>query len=280
MSDLNAQVVVDTATLAAAPTLVADGASAIVRLPAGGDSRVVDIQAILDRNADAPRRKTGVYEFDDADSFAEFVVRHAGTGPEDVTTELFADLAAHSVVAVFNGNMPTGAGWGDHRATFAMAATAAWARWRANDNRIAGQQAFAEHVENNLADIVDPDGAVLLEMAQTFQATTKVDFKSQKILASGQRQLTYEETIDAKAGQKGNLDIPAQFTLALQPFEGADIYRVVARLRFRITDGRLAIGYQLDRPDDVERSAFDDVLKRVSETTVRRVFLGRPAPGR
>ncbi len=70
--------------------------------------------------------------------------------------------------------------------------------------------------------------------------------------------------------------IPKTFTIGVAPFEGCQLYAVDARLRYRISEGRLTLGYQLDRPEDVLRTAFDDVLKQVQDATTRTALLGLP----
>jgi len=106
-----------------------------------------------------------------------------------------------------------------------------------------------------------------LEMAETFEASKSVQFKSGNRLKDGQRQLTYVETIDARAGTSGSVNIPDSILLNLSPFDGADPVVMGARIRYRIDGGNLRIGYVLDRPDLVLRSAFDAVLEGIEEQT-------------
>lgn len=155
--------------------------------------------------------------------------------------------------------------------------TPAWKRWAAYDGRLLGQSDFAEHIEASLPDVRVPSGADLLELAQSFQANTSVRFESSRDLGSGERQLVYREQVEAGAGRAGNITIPKQFELGLAPYEGSGLYQVSARLRYRITEGRLHLGYVLDRPEDVLRAAFDDVLRQVQEQTERVALLGTPA---
>ena len=54
---------------------------------------------------------------------------------------------------------------------------------------------------------------------------------------------------------------------------------MTARLRYRITDGQLGLGYILDRPEVVQRSAFNDVRKAIDAATVIPSLLGQPPTG-
>jgi uncharacterized protein YfdQ (DUF2303 family) len=141
-----------------------------------------------------------------------------------------------------------------------------------------GQVAFAEFIEDHLADIYDPSGAEMLELAQTFEATTGVEFKSSQLLDSGQRQLRYEETIDARSSN-GTLTVPKQVTLGLQPYEGSNSYRVTARFRFRIGGGNLQLSLILDDPRKVLETAFDEILADVTAGLTENipVLAGTPA---
>jgi uncharacterized protein YfdQ (DUF2303 family) len=177
---------------------------------------------------------------------------------------------------VVNGHEAEAAGWSDHRATLRLRHTPEWKRWIERDGKIEGQTKFAEHIEDCLADIVEPEAAVMLELAQHFQAAVKVNFRSAKQLSDGQRQLVYEETVEAKAGQRGEIVIPGSFVVGVAPFEGSVGYKLNARLRYRLSDGQLLIGYVLDRPDKVIRAAFDDVLAEVETATGLQAFAGTP----
>ncbi len=140
-----------------------------------------------------------------------------------------------------------------------------------------GREAPADElVEEGLEDIVEPPAAGMLEVAQSLQAAKSVAFRSGTRLQDGQVQLVWEETIEAKAGQKGDLTIPEVFVLGLCPYEGSDPFRVRARLRYRINDGALQMGYVLDRPEDVLEAAFGVVKDRVEAETGIVVWAGVP----
>jgi uncharacterized protein YfdQ (DUF2303 family) len=139
-----------------------------------------------------------------------------------------------------------------------------------------GQEDFAEHVEDGLDEIVDPDGAYMLELAQTFHAHTNVEFGQAVVLASGERQFTYVENTSAQAGKRGELTIPKELKLGIAPFEGTQPYKVIARLRYRLQGGTLKLGYKLVRPLDVQRAAFNDTVAWIEEDTSHSILRGIP----
>lgn len=267
----DAEVIVDTATRATEPHPVNPDELYAIVTPEGGTLQVLE----LERHLPTPNRKRGTTIHHTGPSLASYVAAHAVAG-----TALYADVEAHTVVAVINGHeaAPGVAGWGDHRAVLTLRTTPAWDRWRGRDGKIGSQTDFAEHLEDGAGEIVDPPAAEMLELASTFQAAVKVNFRQATVLPSGQRQLTFEETIEANAGARGQIIIPPRFTLGIAPFEGTDPYRLEARLRFRLREGALTIGYILDRPDDVLRAAFGDVLASIENITLHTAYHGRPTP--
>lgn len=280
-----AQVVVDTAVRSTQPHKLDDeGRFHLVQVPAGGEAKVVDLEEHLEQFADRPRRKTGTVRVHDSNTFVEYLAKH---GLPD--TEVWADVTRQHLVAIINAHQKVGedtdsvtfadmgANWGDFRALLELRPTKAWEAWTALDRQLTDQNTFAEHLEDRLVDVYEPTGADMLELAQTFQATIGVTFESSKQLSSGERQLAYKETVEAGAGRRGQMQIPKEFTLGLIPFEGAETYKVTARFRYRITDGRLRIGYVLDRPEDVLRTAFLDIVAAVERQVDAPVFRGAPA---
>ena len=119
-----------------------------------------------------------------------------------------------------------------------------------------------------------PDGAQLLDIVQTLEASTDVRFKSSQLLSNGQRQLAFEETVDAKAGAKGDLKVPSELILVLRPFQGSESVAIIARFRFRITDGVLRMGVKLNEPEKALEDAFDQIVEAVQAEIPVRVNHG------
>ena len=228
----------------------------------------------LEEFEDAPFRKTGTVELGGVDSFGLYVNRHQVA---DATT-LWADVDAGTVTAVIDDHVAGAelAGWGQHRAILALAETPDWEHWLALDGKMVAQGVFAEHIEFGAGSVKEPSAADMLEIAQTFHAKSGVDFQSGIRLSSGETQLQYVETVAARVGQKGSVEVPASFTLALQPFHSSDAYEVLARFRYRINGGNLQLGYRLVRPDLARRQAFDDLCAGITTATNLPVLSGRP----
>ena len=264
----NAQAVIDAALRGSEPVTLGEHTIGVV-VPKDGDLVLVDVAEKDEKHAGHPRRKRGTAAVHDAASFVAYIGKH-----ELDETEVWADVQRAQIVGVINAHGDTSAGWGDHRVTYSVKHTPAWQAWAASDGKLLSQSDFAELIENRSVDIIRPSAADMLELAQTFQATIGVNFESSKQLSSGERVLEYRETVEAKAGRKGTLEIPKDFELGLIPFEGADPFKVTARFRYRITDGALRVGYRLNRPEDVVREAFESVVKQIEDGVDAPVYRG------
>ncbi len=86
-------------------------------------------------------------------------------------------------------------------------------------------------------------------------------------------ELTYELRTLIEAG---NVTIPDSILLRMAPFDGADAVEMGARIRYRIDAGALRIGYVLDRPDLVLRTAFAAVIAGVEDQTGITALWGTP----
>lgn len=268
----NARDIIMTALDSADPVEVKAGKLYSVNTATG--HKLIDLD--LDKYLERPRRKQGTQQLHDAESFVQYVTKHAL--PQ---TEVFADESECTVVAVINadtGNNVKGvendAGWGDHRAMFQVQTTEAWRAWMLHNGKMMTQTEFAEHIEDRSVDIVKPSGADMLELAQSITGTVGVTFESSKQLSTGEKQLVYKETVAAKAGQAGRLDIPGVIELAIVPWQGAAAYKVTARFRFRIHGGNLLLSYALERPEDVVHAAFADVVSMVAGDLDVPVLMG------
>ena len=232
-----------------------------------GATKVIDIR-------DQPRRKTGAYAVSETHSFIDYLAKHGQ--PE---TELWGNAKAGTIKAVINAHFGhvdddiNPAGWGDHTITLNLPFSPDWKDWTNSDSRYMPQHEFAEFIEDHLPNFVAPSGADMLELAQTFQATTGVEFASSQRIKSGESQLLYAETTSASGGSKGQLTVPDTFEIGMQVYDRGPAYKITARLRYRITGGHLLLAYKLVRSNDVLNAAFDEVLEQIGSKAKREVWL-------
>jgi uncharacterized protein YfdQ (DUF2303 family) len=266
---------------------VVEQAVEAVELPTGKiyafklSDRVHQVDLTGDQYRDFPRRKRGTVIVRDVPSFLAYYDKHS-----DASSEVYADRAGRRVTAVLDAHEAEGligatsdthARWGLHRVELQLKHSDSFEAWAAYNGRAMAQLAFAEFVEDHRADITSPPAADLLELAQSFQATTKVTFRSGTRLKSGQRTLSYVEE-QAASGGSGDLTIPDSFDLAVPVFEGATVADpLTARLRYRINEGKLAMIYVLDRLAEVVDAAFEGIVAEVDAGVTVPILRGTPA---
>jgi uncharacterized protein YfdQ (DUF2303 family) len=234
-----------------------------------------DITAAIEKAQPEPNRKRGTVQVKDIASLLQYMADQHLQGANN-SGYVYADPDARTVTAVFNDQRAGAAGWRDFRANFKAEYTPEFQRWLENNGvgRAKGQTEFAEFIEDNLADVAEPFAQQLLEVAGTIQATSGIDFKSAKRLQDGQTQLTYTETIDARAGANGALSIPKEFALGLRIFKNGDGYKLKARLKYRLTSGSVKFWYELDRPERAVEDAFKGYVEEVRTKSGYAVLLG------
>ncbi len=234
----------------------------------------IDLTKAIEAAAPAPARKKGTVPLTDVASFTKYLADQAQTDH----CYIYADVDTRTLTAVINDHMAGDeyAGWRDHRAVYNAELSRELAKWLENDGKKMDQEEFAVFLEDNIADVVEPSGETLLQVALTLQATTGVDFKSHRRLDNGQVQLGYTETTTATAGADGSLTIPREFVIGLRLFRHAvEGYRIRARLKYRLGSGKLKFWYELDRPQNaIEENFKEHVTSAVASGFT--VLMGKP----
>ena len=242
-----------------------------------------------DSYSPVPRHKEAKRSVTDAASFVAYVNRH-----RDSRTEVYAHTNTSKVVAVIDSHDEAGerAGWQKHRVSLDLEHSKQWLAWKEADGRLMPQDEFADFIDDQWNDVIDPEPARMIDIARTFQAHTKVTFESAIRDTSGDVKLSFVEDTNAKAGQKGDIEIPARIQLALRPYVGGPIYSIWANFRYRLRGGSVVLGFKLERPELILEAAFADIITEIrdgrtdkkdgAETRIHDgigsvpIFMGRP----
>lgn len=237
--------------------------SMLVALPIGWRSEEFDFE----RYTANPRRSKGTVRVNTAESFV--IAVHDRDAPDKPAPTIYADPERHGLIAILNDDRGSDTGWRDYRVELALRNTQEWGHWLSHDGQLLSQEKFAQHMEDGIPELRNPPAADVLDLAQTFHATTAARFKSGRRLASGETQFVYEEEIDAKAGTAGTLAIPSELELELAPFYGSALVPVKAHFRYRLNrDAGLQLGYKIVRPHEVEDAAFATIRDEVASKLV------------
>jgi uncharacterized protein YfdQ (DUF2303 family) len=154
-----------------------------------------------------------------------------------------------------------------HVATYPCPLSVEWRTWLAKNGAAQKQEAFAEFIDANAADVIAPDSAVLLELALNFEMRSNVNFQSDIRRTTGGKTLKFTEEIEAGRSGGGEMKVPDSLKLRLPVFEGGKAYEIDARLEFRVNGGKLTIAYILRRPHEVVRKAIADLRADVAAAT-------------
>jgi uncharacterized protein YfdQ (DUF2303 family) len=203
-----------------------------------------------------PLRKRGTITVFDPDSFIKIVTRNLGG--LDPAVYVDTNVLAPAVIAVMNDH-----GWGDFRIEISFRRTPQWVKWTKLDGQFIQQATFTEFVEDNLEDIVSPEPAQMLEIVSHLEATRTIAFRSGFRLASGTVQLVHDQVDQVKVGNQ--LEVPAEFKIGLAPFMGMPSYEIPARFRYRITEGKLHLGFRLQRIETMMEKIIAELVAAVTK---------------
>lgn len=162
---------------------------------------------------------------------------------------------------------------GSHRCEFACGFDPNWQRWRDVDRKDMSQEAFAYFVEEMLHTIAKPDGADLLEMAQTLKVNRGVVFKANKRLKDGTVDIEFSEK-DETQTSSGHFAVPDEITIACPIYMLREPQATVAKLRYRVEKGS-PLSFRIDilNRKIIELDAFQVLADEVREATGQPVYL-------
>ncbi|MGT2507887.1 DUF2303 family protein [Cupriavidus basilensis] len=230
----------------------------------------------------APLRKRATVRLHDADSFIDYIKRHGSL--TDSTIWGKADYQAGKVefIGIINdhGEDEARPQWRDHTARFSPEFSEEWRRWFGGNRKTVGQSEFAAFIEENLKDIVSPEGsglpsgAHMLEMALSFEANQDMRFKSAIRLTNGGVQMSFTQDDDNQTLAK--MQMFERFAIGIPVFWNGDPYRIDARLRYRVREGKLTFWYELIRQDKTLEAATTSLIATIREKTGTPFFFGEP----
>ena len=226
---------------------------------------------------DNPARIVQTVALEDAQGFSSYVKEFARD-----STAIFLDDDDRKFTAILDyhkgghgdaeAEMPE---WCDHVATFMARTTPEWETWSGHNQKAFGQVEFAEFIEDNLLDVVEPAGADLLEITRTLEAKKDVAYSSAIKLQNGSVRINYDEQIKGTANtQAGVIEIPQQFTLQIQILRGGSAFRFPARFKYRLKDRSLYLWYEIIRPHKLMESAMEEAVKSIEEGTGLKIRKG------
>lgn len=257
---------------------------------------------LFDEYRQRPKVYTGTATATRIESFIAHVNRF-----KDSQSALFAwdDMNAPSLRAVLDynedrndHNIPDyGPRFGYHNTHFDFPLSDEWKQWKGKNGVKMGLVDFAEFIEDRFIDVeqvtdvtalngdiqklVGTIGAsslaspsALIELSRGLKVHTKDEVTNAVNVASGEGEVQFKTEHTDKYGNK--LSIPSLFVLNIPVFARGDVYRIAARLRYRVKEGALTFWYELWGIDRVFELAFTDVCNLAQEQTGLPLFFGTP----
>ncbi|WP_244940813.1 MULTISPECIES: DUF2303 family protein [Leisingera] len=158
-----------------------------------------------------------------------------------------------------------------HTATLKLRNSEEYDRWNKMEGEMHSQESFALFIEENVADISDPDHLVMLEICRDLEATQDVSFKSGIRLENGDRTFVYEDETKVK----GDMTVPTEIGLCIPLYQGEEPTDIRAKFRFRPTASGLMLGFRWHRVEYMRQATFAAMAHQTAENTGRPYYFGR-----
>jgi len=144
--------------------------------------------------------------------------------------------------------------WQDHSIQLTAKESEKFEKWKGLAKKPVDQLEFCDFIEDNLADIVSPDAATLLEMARHINIVKNTSYSGKVSQDGGFTKVDVLSEEGAKIG--GNVEIPNDMTINVPVFENSFYVKIKVRLRVRIAEGKLSIGVRLVGADEIKAQEF------------------------
>lgn len=209
-----------------------------------------------------PKVVTQHVKMQTAESLGDYINRFKNTD-----TMIFADVVSDTIMAVIDyhkmpeENKNPAATLGIHRATLTLPKSLEWQTWTRASGQMMTHVGFATFLEENVVDIKNPVGADLLELCRDLQVAQNVNFGS-SVRMGDLTQINYAKDQDAMS--KGSIALPQSIMLSIPVYFGEAPVAVVAFMRRQIDDGKLKLGVQLSRAENVRQEEFHRVVDWVA----------------
>jgi uncharacterized protein YfdQ (DUF2303 family) len=253
------------------------------------------VKKLLDEYLPRPERITGTAVLRDEASFVAHVREM-----REPTTRIFCEpeatppqfTAVYDYHAVHGGDRQRPA-WCEHRAKWPLALAKEWKAWTGQAGKAMTPTEFAEFLELRVPDVYWGDQqsdytkllvsqlelrlatpSALIALSRNLAVNVDVQVRQAQTLSSGEIAITYVE--QHRDGEGQPIRVPNAFLIAIPVIQGGPSYQLLARLRYRITAGKVSWAYDLHRTDLAFDAAIREICERVQDETERPVFLGSP----
>jgi uncharacterized protein YfdQ (DUF2303 family) len=272
------------------------GGVALLLMSTAADGRqgAVSAKGLLDEWRTTPDRRKGIAKALTLQSFIGLVNRHG-----DPDSAVFVELKPPRFTAVIDYNRDVKrtegdvARYGQHRIVYEFPLTEQAKTWMGQDGKEMAQAAFAEFISDNIADLTSRESGdrelsamfhttiaeptEMMQLSRGLAVRVETTVVNSKIVESGETEFVVQEVhLDGKPGEKSKLVVPGLFLLAIPLFEADDAVRIAARLRYRVSGGKISWTYRLYRLNEVLGDRVEHCAGEVETATVLPAYFGTP----
>lgn len=159
-----------------------------------------------------------------------------------------------------------------HNVTLKLRPSEEFTRWdKFVKEGLHDQETFARFLEENACDVKLPDPATLIEISRDFEATVGQTYKSSTRLDNGDRKLIF----DTESRATNDVVVPQQITLTMPFYNGEQPSDIVAKFRWRPSNGAVMFALEWHRVEYHRRAHFNAIAYAAAEETGLPVFIGR-----
>ena len=218
-----------------------------------------------------PLRIQQKVELHDAASFIAYV----GEFGDHEVSRIFFDQEHEQFQVVIDYHGGNGVpGWCEHVAGFAARRSVEFTTWMNQNRKQMTQVDFARFLEDNMPDIVEPNGAELLQVALTFEAKKSVEFSSGVRLARTGRFSLPTTRLCAAPRRRERSRCPSSSFSAFPSMSAGPAYRIPVRFRWRLQEGKAVFWYEVVRPHRFIEDALREIRERIGQETGLDVLAG------
>lgn len=267
----------------------------IAILPTG--KRIENLKPIVDAWRKLPERRRGTSRVHDVPSLVGMALRFQNDESAIFALPLLADRPSPKFLVVFNyhdrGPNEAAADWCDHRCEYVPQLSDEWSAWMGKTGAWMAQADFAAFIEEHCTDVIVPhfddpklktyadlvEGSwatpsAIVQLSRHLQVNVATEVRSASYLSTGEINVLYAER--HTDGQGEPLRVPSLFLICIPVFRDGELYRIAARLRYRVQSGRVDWRYDLVRPSLAVDDAFKSVVETLHAGTNLPVFIGSP----
>ncbi len=259
-----------------------------------------ELEPYFEKLRETPRRLQGTARLHDADSLIAHVNRFKDDG-----SALFLEArnpGSMTLTAVYDYAQGFGSPrWGGHRALYEFPLAEEFAAWQGSNKKSMDQAEFAEFIDDRILDIVAPPPAEdgpegehyepieryaqsiggsfagpqrMMELSRGLSVKAEHHVEAHVKLESGEGAIRFAET--HKAGDGGEVKVPPLFQIAVPLFEKGAVYRLAARLRYRVKGPAVVWVYELFRLRETVDHAVGELAGHVAAETGLPLLRGVP----